>query len=224
MPSIIYTASRLNNSYGLALLSHSITEQTNGLYLVSCEYATRSSNVATSDALFSLDLQPPIYPAGINVQQLLGGGLFMISREVTTEMGISYIKASYASGITRGNRSAYVTTERESPITKTIVLALDKDGRTTAFVSFSYSAIVMTHEYVAVGNDTSSTFLAPNATDLYTLLNAVGGGQGVRPYNYAIQFLNTARREETATVEQVTPSVAVKQTRFFIEDVNTGAL
>ena len=218
MPSLVHASPRLTGSPGVALLSHSVAEQVNGLYSVSCEFVCRASNSVAVDNLFYPDAEPPIYPASINRQYLLAGRLFMSSREVKTENGLCYISASYASGITRGGSFGYVTTERESPLTKTYVIAVNNDGSTIAFTSFSYLPIVITHEYVQVGSEKSSFFEAPLPEQLYVLLSYTGAGVGVNPKLWAIRSLNPRAREDDTQRTSVTPSVIVKQTRYYIEE------
>lgn len=218
MPSLVHASPRLTGSPGVALLSHSVAEQVNGLYSVSCEFVCRASNSVAVDNLFYPDAEPPIYPASINRQYLLAGRLFMSSREVKTENGLSYIAASYASGITRGGSFGYVTTERESLLTKTYVIAANSDGSTLALISFSYVPIVITHEYVQVGSEKSSSFASPAPEQLYVLLSYSGAGVGVNPREDAIRILNGQAREEDTSRTNVTPSVIVKQTRYYIEE------
>lgn len=220
MSSLVHASSRLTGSPGVALLSHSVSEQSNGLYSVSCEFVCRASSYVAVDNLFYPDAEPPIYPSAVNRQYLLGGRLFMSDREVKTENGLSYISASYASGITRNVSYGYILTERESLTSKFIPLAFNLDGTVNAFVYFSYMPVVITHEYVQVGTEKSSTFVTPQPEELYVLIKFIGTGVGVYPEQYARSYLSGLASTEDTSRTSVTPSVIVKQTRYFIQDTD----
>lgn len=220
MPSLVHASSRLTGSPGVALVSHSVSEQSNGLYSVSCEFVCRASNSVAVDNLFYPDAEPPIYPSAVNKQYLLGGRLFMSDREVKTENGLSYISASYASGITRNGSFGYTSTERESIAGKFYITARNPDGSVAAVFAFSYVPIVITNEYVQVGTETSSRFVAPQPEDLYVLISYSGSGVGVYPEQFARSILNSLARTEDTARTSVTPSVIVKQTRYYIQDTD----
>jgi hypothetical protein len=218
MPSLVHASSRLTGSPGVALVSHSVSEQANGLYSVSCEFVCRATNSLAVDNLFYPDAEPPVYPSAVNKQYLLSGRLFMSDREVKTENGLSYISASYASGITRNGSFGYISTERESLISKYFVLAVDSLGNTVASVSFTYIPIVITHEYVQCGAEKSSQFVSPQPEELYVLLSFGGAGNGVYPEQYARKYLSILAATDDTARTSITPSVIVKQTRYYIED------
>jgi hypothetical protein len=172
------------------------------------------------DNLFYPDAEPPVYPSAVNKQYLLSGRLFMSDREVKTENGLSYISASYASGITRNGSFGLISTERESVTSKYFVLAVDSLGNALASVFFTYIPIVITHEYVQCGTEKSSQFVAPQPEELYVLLRFGGAGVGVYAEQYARNYLSILAATDDTARTSITPSVIVKQTRYYIEDAD----
>jgi hypothetical protein len=221
MPSLVHASSRLTGSPGVALVSHSVSEQANGLYSVSCEFVCRATNSLAVDNLFYPDAEPPVYPSAVNKQYLLSGRLFMSDREVKTENGLSYISASYASGITRNGSFGYISTERESSVSKFYPLAFDVDGNLRSWITFAYVPIVITHEYVQVNNEKSAVFVPPQPDDLYALIEFSGVGVfGTTVEKFARNLIRPLARTEDTARTSVTPSVIVKQTRYYIEDAD----
>jgi hypothetical protein len=219
MPSLVHASSRLTGSPGVALVSHSVSEQANGLYSVSCEFVCRATNSLAVDNLFYPDAEPPVYPSAVNKQYLLSGRLFMSDREVKTENGLSYISASYASGITRNGSFGYISTERESLVYKFYPLALDTDGALRSWIALSYVPIVITHEYVQVGNEKSAVFVPPQPDDLYALIAFSGVGVFTTTVEkFARNLIRPLARTDDTARTSITPSVIVKQTRYYIED------
>jgi len=218
MPFVVHTSSRLDSATGVALRSHSIAEQGNGLYSVQCEFVCRASNSAKVDALFFPDAEPPIYPATVNKQYLLANRLFMSARDIKTENGLSFISASYVSGVTRQGRFGYVFTERESLVTAFVPIAYTTDGNLVAWVEFAYTPMVVTHEFVQVGNETTANLPPPETKQLYSLAFATGGGYGLNPTAFAEQRINAWRRTDESSTQSAAPSVAVKQVRHFIAE------
>jgi hypothetical protein len=221
MPSLVHASSRLTGSPGVALVSHSVSEQANGLYSVSCEFVCRASSSVAVDNLFYPDAEPPVYPSAVNKQYLLSGRLFMSDREVKTENGLSYISASYASGITRNGSFGYISTERESIVYRLYPIAFDLEGNLRAWITFAYVPIVITHEYVQVNNEKSAVFVPPQPDDLYALIEFSGVGVfGTTVEKYARSLIRQLARTEDTARTNVTPSVIVKQTRYYIADTN----
>ena len=219
MPSLVHASSRLTSSPGVALVSHSITEDNNGLISVSCEYVCTAQRLADTDLLFYPDAPPPIYPDSVNRRYLLAQRLFMGNRDISVANGLATITATYVSGLARSGNHVRISISKESPISMYIPIALGPiDGEILAAVYFTYIPTIIEHEYVIVGNEKSGNISAPTNDQLYALVSFGGFGVGVYPEAYAINFLNSRARAVDEQSATLAPSVLLKTTRYFIEE------
>jgi hypothetical protein len=228
MASLVHTSSALSSGLKIALVSHSIEEQQNGLITVACEYVCRATFIQELDAVFFPDAPPPIYPKSLDRRFLLAQRLFMTTRSVSTSNGLSFISANYVSGLTRSGNHAKITTTQESAVDLFIPLAygtVPLDSGELPLLSalfFSYIPIVIAHEYVQVGLEKSGALATPSPRDLYVLLSASGVGVGFGPgaaEEKARNFLeNKQARAVTLQSDSLSPSVSLYQSRYFIEE------
>lgn len=219
MPSLVHASSRLTSSPGVALVSHSITEDNNGLITVSCEYVCTAQRLADTDLLFYPDAPPPIYPDSVNRRYLLAQKLFMGNRDISVANGLATIKATYVSGLARSGNHVRVSISRESAISLIIPVVFTVQGDLVAAYTFTYIPTVIEHEYVIVGSETSGNIAAPTNDQLYTLVSFGGFGYaGVSPQEFATDFLNRSARAVDEQSATLAPSVLLKTTKYFVEE------
>ena len=223
MSALVHASSRLTGSPGVVLVSHSITEDNNGLITVACEYVCTAQRLADTDLLFYPDAPPPIYPDSVNRRYLLAQKLFMGNRDISVANGLATIKATYVSGLARSGKHARISISKESAISLYIPLAIggNEDARIIlAAVYFTYIPTIVEHEYVIVGSEKSGDIAAPTNDQLYTLVSYGGFGVGVYPQEYAVNFLNSRARAIDEQSAMLAPSVLLKTTQYFIEEYN----
>ena len=244
MPSLVHASSRLTGSPGVALVSHSIAEQVNGLYSVECEFVCASSRSSQIDALFYPDASPPIYPSSVNRDHLLSRQLFMVERSLSQANGLTYVSATYAGGLVRGGSYIFKTQERESPVGFNFVsdpFSIQRQNpdnpnstvtseNLTSEISYTYMPIVHIYEFVQIGNQTTGAPIPPSPEALYVLINFYSsipraapelGWSGLvydsYPREYFINQLNGRPMLEDIKSNNLTPSVQEITLRYYIE-------
>jgi len=244
MSSLIHASSRLTGSPGVALVSHSVAEQANGLYSVSCEFVCTAAQSLQIDRLFYPDAPPPIYPSSVNRDHLLARQLFMVDRSLSQENGLTYVSANYVGGLVRGGSYIFKTQERESPVAFSFVsepFSLSRQNpddptsiitaaNLVSYYAYSFMPIVHVYEYVQVGEETTGTPTPPESQELYVLLSFSSsiptrapefGWSGLKYISYPREwFINQIEGRvmlEDIKMNDLTPSVKEVTRRYYIE-------
>jgi hypothetical protein len=188
MPAIVHTNSALLS--GMAVTSESLSEEASGLVRVRMDYVHRSSKAAQLNKLFYSDAPPPIFPSMISPSDLLERRLYMVQRAVSQENGLTYVQADYAGAFAnkRRNHLRYVSREGERrvawiyPIFQSFQVfnpapepGFFNDLLPVTFKfqnSYSYTWVpfVITYEYAQINGISAYTPVAPDVTELYTLI------------------------------------------------------
>jgi hypothetical protein len=242
MPAILHTKATLNAS-GLALVSQSATEQKNGLMNVGLEFVCKTSNSPRLDALFQTDSPPPLWPEGVSRDALIKRQLFMESRSLRHEYGLTYITANYVGGIVRRGGYYLQSSALESPqgftsqFSQTTITQQDPANPTsfssftyTPFLSYKYRPISSTFEFIQVLDEASFTPSQPPVRELYVLVSFSSifyrrapqqGWSALESYEWnEDQFRNIIERLPLASdrkENQVTPSVRAVTLRYYLD-------
>lgn len=243
MPSLVHASSRLTGFPGVALLKQSVSEQVNGLVTVSCDFVCKASNATSVDRLFYPDAPPPVWPSAVNKSYLLSQKLFMVDRSLSQENGLTYVSATYAGGLIRGQEYIFKTQEREGPVTFNFTSEpfsitrqnpenpdnINTASNLTSIITYTYMPIVHIYEYVQVGAQTTGTPFPPPAEELYILLSYYSsipraapelGWSGIAfdyyPREYFINQLNGRIMLEDIKFNNLTPSVKEVTRRYYI--------
>jgi len=99
-------------SRGLVLTAQDAQEQVNGLVNVQVTYVGPASRHDQISRSFYLDAPPPIFPSVVSPSELVTGRLYMVSRSVSRENGLTTVQATYVGGLQRAGFKGYFLSEQ----------------------------------------------------------------------------------------------------------------
>jgi hypothetical protein len=99
-------------SRGLVLTAQNAQEQVNGLVNVQVTYVGPASRHDQISRNFYLDAQPPIFPTVVSPSELVTNRLYMVSRSVSRENGLTTVQAEYVGGLQRTGFKGYFLSEQ----------------------------------------------------------------------------------------------------------------
>jgi hypothetical protein len=99
-------------SRGLVLTAQNAQEQVNGLVNVQVTYVGPASRHDQISRSFYLDAPPPIFPSVVSASELVTGRLYMVSRSVSRENGLTTVQAEYVGGLQRAGFKGYFLSEQ----------------------------------------------------------------------------------------------------------------